>query len=54
MNTTGNASKDENEVYPLKERIIMNALYVLLPPHTDNIQAGEFFRKVIRPGLKSP
>jgi len=47
MNTTGNANKDENEVYPLKERMIMNVLYALLPPHTDNIQAGEFFRKDI-------
>jgi nucleoside-diphosphate-sugar epimerase len=44
MNTTGNSNKDLNETYPLKERIILNLLYLILPPHTDNIQSAEYLR----------
>ena len=47
MNTNGNANRDLNETYPLKERIILNLLYLLLPPHTDNIQAAEYLRTTV-------
>lgn len=47
MNTNGNPNRDLNEKYPMKERVIMNLLYVLLPPHADNIQAAEYLRKKV-------
>ena len=44
MNTTGNTNRDLKESYPLIDRVILNTLRVLLPPHADNIAAAETLR----------
>lgn len=44
MSTVAYANKALGERYPLKERIILNTLYVCLPPHTDNMHTAEYLR----------
>ncbi len=47
MNTNGNTNRDLEEHYALKERFILKLLEILLPPHTDNIEAAEYLRTQI-------
>ncbi|MBR8538349.1 NAD(P)H-binding protein [Carboxylicivirga sediminis] len=47
MNTSGNANRDLNEPNPLKNRIVIGLLRVLIPPHPDNEQAADYLRVTI-------
>ena len=47
MNTTGNRNKDLNEKVSFAHRLVVGLIRFLLPPHSDNEQAGEVFRKEI-------
>ena len=47
MNTTGNRNRDLRESVSLGERIVTGLLWLLLPPHQDNVQAGEYLRKKV-------
>ena len=44
MNTSGNSNRDLNEPSPLKNKIVVRLLRMLLPPHPDNEKAAEYLR----------
>lgn len=44
MNTTANANRDLNEPNPLKNRVVIGLLRLLVPPHPDNEQAADYLR----------
>lgn len=44
MNTSGNANRDLMEDNPLKNRIVVGLLRMLLPPHPDNEKAADYLR----------
>ncbi len=47
MNTTGNRNPDQDAVCSFGEIFVNGLLYLLLPPHTDNIKAADYLRKKI-------
>jgi len=47
MNTVANRNRDQHEKVSPVERFIMCMLYIFLPPHRDNVRAGEFLRNNI-------
>lgn len=44
MNTAGNSNRDIPEQLSLSERCVMHLIRLLLPPHSDNECAADFFR----------
>ncbi|MEQ8904422.1 NAD(P)-binding oxidoreductase [Ekhidna sp.] len=44
MNTTGNQNRDLNEHISFGERLVINILRLLLPPHADNEKAADYLR----------
>lgn len=44
MNTTGNSNRDLNESVSFGEKIIIQLLRLILPPHPDNEQAADYLR----------
>jgi hypothetical protein len=49
MNSTGCRNRDLDEPISLGQKIVIGALRLLVPPHADNEQAGEFLRTRIGP-----
>jgi nucleoside-diphosphate-sugar epimerase len=47
MNTTGNRNLDLNEPISFTEKFVVGLLRLLLPPHSDNEQAADYFRSKI-------
>jgi nucleoside-diphosphate-sugar epimerase len=47
MNTTGNRNLDLNEPISFTEKFFVGLLRLLLPPHSDNEQAADYFRSKI-------
>jgi hypothetical protein len=47
MNTAGNQNRDLNEPITFKEKMIIGAIRLLLPPHTDNEEAADYLRKKV-------
>ena len=44
MNTSGNANRDLKEPNPIKNKIVIALLRMLLPPHPDNEKAADYLR----------
>ena len=44
MNTTGNRNRDLNEPVSVGEKLVMGLIRLLVPPHSDNEKAANFFR----------
>jgi len=44
MNTSGNSNRDLNEPTPIKNKIVIALLRMLLPPHPDNEKAADYLR----------
>ena len=47
MNTAGNQNRDLKEPITFKEKMIIGAIRLLLPPHTDNEEAADYLRKKV-------
>jgi nucleoside-diphosphate-sugar epimerase len=47
MNTTGNRNLDLHEPISFTEKFVVGLLRLLLPPHSDNEQAADYFRSKI-------
>lgn len=47
MNTSGNRNRDLKEPVPFTQKVLLSAIRLLLPPHSDNEHAADFLRTEI-------